>query len=474
VHDALAARVPDVADRGALGERSATAFESGRGAVQVTVEDDVVPKPASLAERVLGDDARAEELSDEDHLGVPLLMFEGDDLDLGPAWSGKIDASVPDMRELAPSALFALGQVEIVTAHRELHALRNGNRIAVRLVFGGAIRAAGNLIVGAEVPLLVVVRRAECDELVTPLVVLRRNGDAHIVVGQASRRAHSGQADRRAFSARRPRVRHRIRRAGRSCAGPASQSEDSERSHRGANQRVHLGIEYDTSFPMAPPPKDAIEAVLSELFQAQRKTRHLAEEIAAGPTEIVLLVLADAIAGARAHRKEEDRVLELESISQILGQLPGPRAVDALVDILGSEESAARHAAGLVLEEIAYERFKEVALGIERALEKLPNDHLALTELPYLLIEIPEPGALKLVHRFLEHPNEEVVAAAIEAAVEIGDPASAQKLARLEKDARLVELDEEEETGGEASVTIGELAKEARLMLETLGSEENP
>jgi HEAT repeat protein len=226
---------------------------------------------------------------------------------------------------------------------------------------------------------------------------------------------------------------------------------------------------------MAPPPqKDAIETVLTELFQAQRKTRRLAEEIAAGPTEIVLSVLADAITAARAERKEEDRVLELESIAQILGQLPGPRAVDALVDILGSEESAARHAAGLVLEEVAYERFKEVALGIERAIEKLPKDHLALTELPYLLIEIPEPGALKLVHRFLEHPSEEVVAAAIEAAVEIGDPASAPKLARLEKDERLVELDEDEEGGPEASVTIGELAKEARLMLETLGTEEHP
>src|SRR5258708_16858620 len=161
-------------------------------------------------------------------------------------------------------------------------------------------------------------------------------------------------------------------------------------------------------------------------------------------------------------------------MGQMWGQLAGPGAVDALVDILGSEESAARHAAGLVLEEIAYERFKEVALGIERALEKLPNDHLALTELPYLLIEIPEPGALKLVHRFLEHPNEVVVAAAIDAAVEIGDPSSAPKLARLKKHARLVELDEEEETGVEASVRIPDVAKDARLMLETLGSEENP
>jgi HEAT repeat protein len=225
---------------------------------------------------------------------------------------------------------------------------------------------------------------------------------------------------------------------------------------------------------MAPSQKTDVESILGELFQAQRKARKLAEEIAAGPTEVVLAVLVDAIADARSRRKEEERLLELESIAQILGQLKGPGAVDALVDILGSEESSARHAAGLVLEDVAFERFKEVALGIERALEKLPQDHLALTELPYLLVEIPEPGVLKLVHRFFDHPNEEVVASAIEAAVELGDPASIQKLAKLEKDTRLVELDEEDDDGPEASVTIGELAKEARLMLETLGSEESP
>src|SRR5215471_17393889 len=148
---------------------------------------------------------------------------------------------------------------------------------------------------------------------------------------------------------------------------------------------------------MAPPAqKDAIETVLAELFEAQHKARKLAEEIACGPADVVLPVLAEAIAAARSLEREEDRLLELESIAQILGQLPGPRAVDALIDILGSEESGARHAAGMVLEEVAYERFKEVALGIERALENLPPDHPALTELPYLLVEIPEPGVLKL------------------------------------------------------------------------------
>ena len=222
-----------------------------------------------------------------------------------------------------------------------------------------------------------------------------------------------------------------------------------------------------------PPP--SVEKVLAKLFHAQREARSFADEIAAEPPEMVLPVLVQAIEQARSRPSEEDRILELEAVAQILGEMEGPRAVDALVDILGSEEPAARHAAGLVLEEVAFERFKEVALAIERALRDLPADHVALTELPYLLIDVPEPGVVKLLHKFLDHPSEEVVAAAIEACVEVGDPSIIQSLVHLEKDTRVVELDEEEETQGpSAAVTIGELAKEARLMLETLGPGERP
>jgi HEAT repeat protein len=221
--------------------------------------------------------------------------------------------------------------------------------------------------------------------------------------------------------------------------------------------------------------RTGVEIALSELFEAEQKARALAEEIAAGPSEIVLAVLADAIERARKVPDERERIARLDSIAKILGQIAGPKSVDALIDILGSEEHEARHAAGVVLEDMAFERFKEVALGVERALAQLPPDHLALSELPYILIEIPEPGVAKLVHRFLEHPNEEVAAAAIEACVELGDPSSIAKLAKLERDTRLVELDDEgaeTDRASDASVTIGELAKEARLLLQSLEPED--
>jgi len=218
--------------------------------------------------------------------------------------------------------------------------------------------------------------------------------------------------------------------------------------------------------------RSSVESALGELFQAEQKARDLADEVAEAPPEIVLAVLTDAVEQARQLADEKDRIGRLDSIAKILAEIGNAGAVDTLIDILGSEEPEARHAAGVALEDLAFERFKEVALGVERALEKLPPHHLALSELPYILIEIPEPGVVKLVHRFLDHTNEEVAASAIEACVELGDPSSIAKLSRLERDTRLVELDDgETDRNSDASVTIGELAKEARLLLQSLEPE---
>jgi HEAT repeat protein len=219
--------------------------------------------------------------------------------------------------------------------------------------------------------------------------------------------------------------------------------------------------------------RSGVESALGELFQAEQKARDLADEIAEAPPDVVLAVLKDAVEQSRQLGDEKERIGRLDSVAKILGEIGNEGAVDALIDILGSEEPEARHAAGVVLEDLAFERFKEVALGVERALEKLPPDHLALSELPYILIEIPEPGVVKLVHRFLDHANEEVAASAIEACVELGDPSSIAKLSRLDRDTRLVELEDgESDRSADASVTIGELAKEARLLLQSLEPED--
>jgi HEAT repeat protein len=160
---------------------------------------------------------------------------------------------------------------------------------------------------------------------------------------------------------------------------------------------------------------------------------------------------------------EDEASLRLVRVAGVLGEMQGPGVIDLLIDILGCDEPEARHAAGEALSGLAFDRFKEVALGIERALERAPEGSPALSELPYLLVDIPEPGVLKLLGRFLGHRDADAVAAAIEALVELGDPGAVALLEKLQTDTRRVQL--EDEGGTEGDATIGELAAEARGLL---------
>jgi hypothetical protein len=221
-------------------------------------------------------------------------------------------------------------------------------------------------------------------------------------------------------------------------------------------------------------PRASLSTQLSSLFDAERTARRLQVEIARAAAE----GQAETDALATALRAEVDKALTLDDAEEValrlvrtaslLGELHGAAAVDLLIDILACDEPEARHAAGESLENLAYDRFKEVALGIERAIARLPNGSPALSELPYLLAEIPEPGAAKLLGKFLAHKDAEAVAAAIEALVEVSDPSVAPLLAPLEKDTRQVQV--EDEGGDEGRVTIGELATEARQLLREIES----
>ena len=160
---------------------------------------------------------------------------------------------------------------------------------------------------------------------------------------------------------------------------------------------------------------------------------------------------------------EDEASLRLVRISALLGEMSGPKVVDLLIDVLGSDEPEARQAAGEALAGLSFERFKEFALGVERALERLPDGSPALSELPYLLGEIAEPGATKLLGRFLSLRDADAVAAAIEAVVQSGDASALSYLEPLATDSRRVQLEDDGGTSGEA--TLGELVAEAREIL---------
>jgi HEAT repeat protein len=204
-------------------------------------------------------------------------------------------------------------------------------------------------------------------------------------------------------------------------------------------------------------------ANVEALFDAERAARRVQDELAQDDPMRVVPVLERAYRAALDLDDEDESSLRLACLAGLLGEMEGPRVVDLLVDILGSEDGEARRAAGEALSGLAFDRFKEVALGVERALERLPKGNPALAELPYLLAEVPEPGVARLLARFLGHDDPTAVASAIEALVEIGDPAALSLLEPLVADPRRVEL--EDEGGTEGDATIGELVSEALNLL---------
>ena len=206
-------------------------------------------------------------------------------------------------------------------------------------------------------------------------------------------------------------------------------------------------------------------ALLKELFDAERAVRAAHDALLEAHIDAVLPQLERATHDALTldELDEDESALRLVRLAEVLGEMQGPKVVDLLVDILGCDEPEARHAAGQALGGLAFDRFKEVALGVERALERMPAGSPALAELPYLLVEVPEPGVLKLLARFLAHQDPDAVASAIEALVEAGDPSVLPLLEPLAADARKVQLEDDGGTEGEA--TIAELVAEARSIL---------
>ncbi|HEV3194168.1 MAG TPA: HEAT repeat domain-containing protein [Polyangiaceae bacterium] len=208
-----------------------------------------------------------------------------------------------------------------------------------------------------------------------------------------------------------------------------------------------------------------LESTLAALFDAERAVRAAHDTLAQSEARRILPLLKEATHRALRFEglDEDESSLRLVRIAELLGVMEGPLVVDLLVDILGCEDPEVRRAAGEALQGLAFDRFKEVALGVERAFQRLPAGSAALAELPYLLAEIPEPGVAKLLARFLQNGDADAVAAAIEVLVEIGDPAAVPLLDALASDPRRVQLEDEGGTEGEA--TIGELVAEARILL---------
>jgi len=201
---------------------------------------------------------------------------------------------------------------------------------------------------------------------------------------------------------------------------------------------------------------------LQRIFDADRALRNAESVLLRNKSSKELIALLEhETENAIQMEDRNEGVVRLERLADLCAQVPGPRMTDALIAILNDGEPRVRVAAGEALRDLGYERYAEVARGIERALDR-SADGLAMCELPWVLAEIAEPSALPLIRRFLDHPSSDVAAAAIEALAQLRDPDSVRDLERFIGDSRVVIIEDFED---EAKTTLGELAEDALEML---------
>jgi HEAT repeat protein len=201
---------------------------------------------------------------------------------------------------------------------------------------------------------------------------------------------------------------------------------------------------------------------LMDIFEADRAAREAeAKLFEKGEPEALAELLAKAAEEALAEGDPQEAQLRLTRLADLCAQVPGPQMADTLLAMLDHDDPAVRVEAGEALKDVAYERFKEVARAIERRLDQ-NHRGVGMQELPFVLTEIYDPDPVPLLLRFLSHPEAEVVAAAITALADYGDPRAIDPIRKLENDDREAELEDfEDET-----TRIGDLAREAIEELE--------
>ncbi len=201
---------------------------------------------------------------------------------------------------------------------------------------------------------------------------------------------------------------------------------------------------------------------LEQIFDADRMLRSAERKLLKRLSSKPLIALLEAATEEALQMSDRtEATMRLERLADLCAQVPGPKMTDTMIAILNDPEPRVRVAAGEALTDVAYERYAEVARGIERALDADLSGP-AMSELPWILAEVAEPSALLLIRRFLAHSDPEVIAAAIESLVQLGDPAALEDLSLFVDDRRPVIIDDFEE---ETRTTLGELANDALALL---------
>ncbi len=199
--------------------------------------------------------------------------------------------------------------------------------------------------------------------------------------------------------------------------------------------------------------------ILQKVFEADRALRLAQNDFfTTGDDDARLDAIEAAIDAAWSGGGDpEESSSRLMRAGALLGDIGGARACRLLLRLLDHEEPEVRQPAGESLEDLAYSRYAEVARAIEKLIDE-GKAATALSEVPYILAEIGEPGGVKLCVRLLKHPSADVVASAIEALAAFGDPSAVKELEKVRNDRRRVAADDDPEAG---EIMLGDLASEA-------------
>lgn len=204
-----------------------------------------------------------------------------------------------------------------------------------------------------------------------------------------------------------------------------------------------------------------LATALDDVFAADQALYEAEARFLAGPADAVIAHLRAETEATLARPTSTATVRKLRRLADLTGQIPGRESVRNLLRLLGHEDPSVRGEAGHVLRDLVYDRFKEVALEVEAALDA-GQSGLAMEELPFLLTDVYDPNPMPLLVRFLEHADAQVVASTIEALAEYGDPGAIPHLEKLVDDPREATVDDLDE----GSVAVGDLARDALSLLD--------
>lgn len=205
----------------------------------------------------------------------------------------------------------------------------------------------------------------------------------------------------------------------------------------------------------------AAQQIIQKIIELDEKIAVLKVEFDSLPSGDREKALAEYFSGETDKIGEDDDIsVGVVRAAEMLLSSGGDKTAEVLGAGLAHPNPDVRLICQDALAHLAEDGLDRIMPLVEKALK---NGGALGEEVPFLLSEVGNPEVAPILERFLKHSEADVVASAIEALADYGDPASVQALEKLLEDKRMVTVLDEQDK--EVECTIGQLAKDAVDML---------